>query len=96
MLQCASIVGMAAEGESPYQFIRGVSRETGAAHMARGFAMVFTTLDFAEKYLLKTEIRSLADMPGADADFESGSASGDARDAVPRDYAGNDYPDVAH
>lgn len=58
--------------------------------------MVSTTLDFAEKYLLKTKIRSVADMPGVDADFESDYASGDTHDTTSHDYAGNDYSDVAY
>lgn len=62
--------------------------------------MVSTTLDFAEKYLLKTEIRSVADTPGVDADFESDYASGDTHDTTSHetshDYAGNDYSDVAY
>lgn len=32
----------------------------------RGVAMVSTTLDFAEKYLLKTEVRTVAVMPDDD------------------------------
>lgn len=43
--------------------------------------MVHTTLDFAEKYLLKTEIISVPVSPGgadtAEADPERGSAAGD-------------------
>lgn len=32
----------------------------------RGVVMVSTTLDFAEKYLLKTEVRTVAVMPDDD------------------------------
>lgn len=37
------------------------------SHVKKGVAMVFTTLDFAEKYLLKTEVRTVAVMPDDDS-----------------------------
>lgn len=36
------------------------------SHVKKGVAMVSTTLDFAEKYLLKTEVRTVAVMPDDD------------------------------
>lgn len=60
--------------------------------------MVSTTLDFAEKYLLKTEIRLVADMPDdANADSDGGYAAGDTHDAALRGYTwGDDYPEAAY
>lgn len=36
------------------------------SRVKKGVAMASTTLDFAEKYLLKTEVRTVAVMPGDD------------------------------
>lgn len=59
--------------------------------------MVFTTLDFAEKYLLKTEIRSVAAMPGIDSDFESDDAAGLSDSQVTDDYrSADEYAEGAY
>ena len=56
-----------AEGEPPYLLTQGRLGQPGQRH-GKGFAMVCTTLNFAEKYLLKTEVRSVAGMSGGTSD----------------------------
>lgn len=55
------------EGEPPYLLTQGRLGPPGQRH-GKGFAMVCTTLNFAEKYLLKTEVRSVAGMSGGTSD----------------------------
>lgn len=64
----ASIVDMAVRKGSRHTYLhKDVLVRQGNAH-GKGFAMVCTTLNFAEKYLLKTEVRSVAGMPGGTSD----------------------------
>lgn len=66
----ASIVDMAVRkgGGAILTYLhKDVLVRQGNAH-GKGFAMVCTTLNFAEKYLLKTEVRSVAGMSGATSD----------------------------
>lgn len=64
----ASIVDMAVRKGSRHTYLhKDVLVSQGNAH-GKGFAMVCTTLNFAEKYLLKTEVRSVAGMSGGTSD----------------------------
>ena len=71
----------------------------GNAH-GKGFAMVCTTLNFAEKYLLKTEVRSVAGMSGdtsdAGTDFDvdlggEGDLGSDHATGFNRSLSADDY-----
>lgn len=65
----ASIVDMAVRKGSRHTYLltQGRLGQPGQRH-GKGFAMVCTTLNFAEKYLLKTEVRSVAGMSGGTSD----------------------------
>lgn len=63
----ASIVDMAVRKGAPYLLTQGRLGQPGQRH-GKGFAMVCTTLNFAKKYLLKTEVRSVAGMSGGTSD----------------------------
>lgn len=64
----ASIVDMAVWKGSRHTYLhKDVLVRQGNAH-GKGVAMVCTTLNFAEKYLLKTEVRSVAGMSGGTSD----------------------------
>lgn len=65
----ASIVDMAVRKGSRHTYLltQGRLGPPGQRH-GKGFAMVCTTLNFAEKYLLKTEVRSVAGMSGGTSD----------------------------
>ena len=87
----ASIVDMAVRKGSRHTYLhKDVLVRQGNAH-GKGFAMVCTTLNFAEKYLLKTEVRSVAGMSGGTSDAGTDFLRSDHATGFNRSLSADDY-----